>query len=68
MKPENWTESQPGKDFLTAALLLGEWGGGGGVRVTWEDTIFLPTQSQFLPVYFSREGTSEGNAATATLD
>lgn len=30
MKPENWTESQPGKDFLTAALLLGEWGGGGG--------------------------------------
>lgn len=35
--------------------------------MTWEDTIFLPTQSQFLPVKFSWEGTIEENAATATL-
>lgn len=30
MKPESWTESQPGEDFLIGAHLSGEFGAGGG--------------------------------------
>lgn len=62
-KPDRWDGSLGGERAPDSGK-----GWRGGRRVTWKDSLFFPTQSQFLPLQFRWEGNTQRNAAAAILD